>query len=113
MLNELGLVVLTALLSSLFTLGLARLALDHWKRRNLQRMLTEVGDVVERRVRAGAIQAGEDLLPEVKKRIQESFEHAILGLASGGTVERSLEEAAKSGARKLGERLDSILGGRK
>ncbi len=110
MIVEFGFAVLTATLSSAFTLLAARVTLDRYTRRILQQRLEHAGEEIERRVRAGAVKAGQDLLPEVKKRLRESFEEAVASLGSSKTVEQAVQGMARSGARVLGEQIDTLLG---
>jgi hypothetical protein len=100
MLEQLAVIVLTAALSSVFTLALAE--------RVLRARLRDAGDEIERRVRAGAIQAGEELLPQVRDRVREGFEAAIASMASR-SIGEALQDIAKSSGRVFGG-LDGLFG---
>lgn len=97
--------VLTALLASVFTLLLGKLALDRWGRELAKQWLAQAAETVEQRVRAGAEAAGRDLMPEVRTRVREGVEDAVVALASGSPMGRSLLEIQRGGAAALVERL--------
>jgi hypothetical protein len=110
MLAELGIAVLTAVLSSLLTLVLAKLALDRWGSGYAQSKLDHASGELERRLQAAAMKAGEDLLPELQQRVRAGFEEALASLASGKPFEKSMQEAARAGVRAIGDGLDALLG---
>ncbi|MGH7898852.1 MAG: hypothetical protein ACREQQ_12930 [Candidatus Binatia bacterium] len=103
MLEELATIVLTAALSSVFTLLLAE--------RVLRARLRDAGDEIQKRVRAGALQAAEEMLPEVRDRVREGFEAAIASMASR-SIGEALQDIAKSGGRIFGG-LDGLFGKKK
>jgi hypothetical protein len=105
-LEAIALAALTAVLSSVLTLVLAKLALDDPAAPAVERRLEEASLEIERRVRAGALQAAEEVLPELRRRVQEGFEQGVVALASGSLLERSVTERARS----LTGRLDAIFG---
>ncbi len=113
MLAEIGWSGLTALLSSVFTIALAKVALDRWGARFVRQRIEEAEAEIERRVRAGAVKAGQDLLPELGVRLQEAFEQALISLATGNTLERTMHGAATAGVRTLGERLQALFRGKR
>lgn len=108
MLEQLAAIVLTAILSSVFTLALAKWAVDRWGGSVLKKVIADAGPEVERRVRAGAVKAGEELLPKVRDKVREGFEAAISSAASRGVGE-TLKEVTKSAPRVLDD-LDALLG---
>ncbi|HEX4896157.1 MAG TPA: hypothetical protein VFV11_07490 [Solimonas sp.] len=101
-------VLVTAVLSSLFTWGLAWLYFRHRLQARLeaetQRLLAEF----ETRVHAGVLRAGRELLPELRAEVREGFLDALKGSPTAGLVEDAAG-AVKTGADLVGG-LASMLG---
>lgn len=79
MLAEIGWALVTAALSSVFTLAAAKLVLDRWGSRFVQRKL----------------------------------EDALVSIAGGRAVERTVDELMKQTTRTIGEGIDALLGRRR
>ncbi len=105
--------VVTAVLSSLLTLALAKLVLDRWGERYAKKQIDLASGELERRLRAVALQAGEDMLPELQRRVRAGFEEALQSFASGKPFEKTMEQAARTGLRSLAEGLDALMGRKK
>jgi hypothetical protein len=103
-------VVLTAALSSLFTIGLAWLLFDRYGKWWLDRRVAELAKEAEERVRSGAVRAGEELLPGVREQIREGFEDAVASVASGGAADKTVERFAQLSASALGASLGRLFG---
>ncbi len=110
MITEIGIAVLTAVLSSVLTLTLARWEIKRRQERVLATLFDRAGTEVERRVRAGAKQAGEDLLPLLGEKVREGFEQAIVALATGKPADLALQELGKTAVRTIGEGIDALFG---
>ena len=113
MLAEIVRALLTAVLSSVFTLVLAKLLIDRWASRYAQSKLDLAGGELEKRLRTAALQAGEELMPALQARVRAGFEEAIQSIASGRPLEKKMQDAAKAGVRALGEGIDALLGRKK
>ena len=110
---DIGTAVVTAVLSSLLTLALAKLILDRWGERYARKQFDLAAGELERRVRAAALQAGEDMLPELQRRVRAGFEEALQSFAAGKPFEKTMEQAARMGLRSLAEGLDALMGRKK
>lgn len=101
-------VLLTAVLSSLFTWGLAWLFYERRLRAALESRTQALLADFEARVHAGVVRAGRELLPEFRSEVREGFVEALRGSQTAGLVEDAAG-AVKSGADLVGG-LASMLG---
>jgi hypothetical protein len=107
---DLGTAIVAAILSSVFTLGLGKLLLDRYGERYARRQLDLAAGELERRFRAAAAEAAEEMLPELQRRVRAGFEEALHSFAAGKPFEKTLEQAANAGLRALSEGLESLVG---
>lgn len=101
-------VVVTAVLSSLCTLGLAWWVYETRLRRRLESRMEEMADILEERVHKGVKDAGIELLPEFQKRVEDGFRDAM-----GSLPEKGANTIAKAGASLIGGGLNTLFGGRR
>lgn len=107
--NSALIILLTALLSSVLTLGILalvarRMILPKLKLWIQQEMLPEFRE----QVKSGAIDSGETLLPQFRENVREGFNDAIRDQMAG----QVFEDAAKSVAKKMENGLGAIWGKR-
>lgn len=76
----LGLIVATALASSLATLGLGWLMFECWLRPRLERRWVAMAEQLEARVKAGVGAAGQELLEPLRAQVRGGVEEAATGL---------------------------------
>lgn len=103
--STLLLMLASALLSSVVTLGLGYALYRLWGERKLGGELLVIQDEFEGRVRRGVLAAGRELLPELRKEVAGGFQDALQQSRAAGLA----EDAAKvvTGAAGL---LESGLG---
>ena len=107
---DIGTAIVTAVLSSVLTLGAAKLMLDQWGKRYARKQFDLAAEELERRVRSAATKAGEDMLPELQRRVRAGFEEALAAFMAGRPFEKTMQEAAKSGLRSITDGLDALMG---
>jgi len=76
----LGLIVATALVSSLATLALGWLLFERWLRPQLERRWAALAELLEARVKAGAGAAVQELLEPLRAQVRGGVEDAAAGL---------------------------------
>jgi len=74
------LIVVTALASSLCTLGLGLVVFQRWVRPRLEARLQAFADLLEARVKAGAGAAGQELLEPLRAQARGGLEEAAIEL---------------------------------
>ncbi|MGH8454484.1 MAG: hypothetical protein ACRES4_00310 [Nevskiales bacterium] len=99
--------VVTAVLSSLCTLGLAWWLYESRLRRRLEARMQELADILEARVHKGVKEAGIELLPAFQERVEAGFKNAMASLP-----EKGASAVAKAGASLIGEGLSGLFGRR-
>lgn len=97
--------VCTAVVTSLATLGLAWLLYETRLRPRLERRIEELADLLETRVHKGVKDAGIELLPAFQERVEAGFRDAMASLP-----EKGASTIAKAGANLLGEGLNTLFG---
>jgi hypothetical protein len=107
MLTSLLMVVLTAVLSSLCTLGVAGWFYQARLRERLDRRVEALAEELERRVHDGVKAAGIELLPAFQERVEAGFKNAMASLP-----EKGASAVAKAGASLIGEGLNTLFGRR-
>ena len=107
---DIGTAIVTAVLSSALTLGVAKLLLDRFGERYARRQLDLAAGELERRLRAAALAAGEEMMPELQRRVRAGFEEALKSFAAGKPFEKTMEQAARAGLRALNDGLQSLMG---
>lgn len=105
MLTPIVMLVCTALLSSLFTLGLAWWLYESRLRSRMEKRMEELADILETRVHKGVKDAGIELLPAFQERVEAGFKDAMAGLP-----EKGASTIAKAGANLIGEGLNTLFG---
>lgn len=106
-------IVVTALLSSAFTLIFAYALYKVVFEKQLDRYVDELAEEFQKRVHDGAIDAGEELMPEFRDNVKEGFTEAISSISTVGVVENTAKGVAKTGADIVGEGLNTLLGRRR
>lgn len=106
------LILITALVTSIVTLCLAAVVYKVFLAGRIERRAEQIGDDLEQRVRAGVMQAGEDLLPKFREQVALGFKDALAAAARGEHVEESVRAMARSGADLLEEGLGALFGRR-
>jgi hypothetical protein len=107
MLISVMLVLGTAVLSSLCTLGFAWWLYEARLRERLDRRVEALAEELERRVHAGVKAAGIELLPAFQERVEAGFKNAMASLP-----EKGASAVAKAGANLIGEGLNTLFGRR-
>lgn len=105
MLTPLMTIVLTAILSSLCTLGLTYWLYEARLRNRLELRLQELADIFEARVHKGVKEAGIELLPAFQERVEAGFKAAMTSLPEAGAT-----TLAKVGASLISGSLNTLLG---
>ncbi|MEN8718889.1 MAG: hypothetical protein ABF296_01355 [Oceanococcaceae bacterium] len=107
--SPLVMIALTALASSLTTVVLVGVIL-HWRGdRWLAATQRSAGEELERRVREGAVAAGEELLPRFRAEVTQGFVDALKKAPSSEVAGDALNTLAQSGADAVMSGLDSLL----
>ena len=101
--------LITALCSALFTGALALLWYRLYLRGELEAELRKMEEEFERRVTAGALAAGEALLPKFREQVSLGFQDALAKSHAAGLVEGAAG-AVNIGTNILGAGLASFLG---
>lgn len=110
MLTQIAIIFGTALLSSSLTLGLVYLIYQaSWKKR-LYAEMDEYADIIKQKLKEGAIEAGEELLPDFRAHVREGFKEAMTDSLKGELLERSAREVARSGSDLVESGLNLLLG---
>ncbi len=99
------LLVSTAILTSLVTLGLAWWLYEARLRPRLESRLEELADLLEARVHKGVKDAGMELLPAFQERVEAGFRNAMTSLP-----EKGANTIAKAGANLIGGGLNTLFG---
>ena len=107
---DLGTAVVAAALSSALTLGIAKLVLDRYGELWARRQLDLAAGELEQRLRAAALAAGGELMPEVQRRVRAGVEEAFQSFTAGKPLEKTMEHAAKAGLRALNDGLQTLMG---
>lgn len=107
MLISVVMLVATAVLSSLCTLGLAWWLYESRLRSRLEARMEELADILEARVHKGVKDAGIDLLPAFQERVEAGFKDAMTSLP-----EKGASTIARAGANLIGEGLNTLFGRR-
>lgn len=100
------LIVATALGTAITTLVLGYAYYLLFVRKRMERRMMEMADIVQDRVKRGALEAGEELLPQFREKVTEGFKQALREFPTG-----ELRSKAKSGIDLVEESLSTILGG--
>lgn len=106
---SIALAIVTALLSSACTWLIAWAFFKFRLEKQVDQLKAEIGQEVEERVRAGALQAGEELLPRFRNEVREGFLDAMKSWPSSGVVSEAARNVAKTGADILGAGFDNLL----
>ncbi|HXG28453.1 MAG TPA: hypothetical protein VNJ47_06370 [Nevskiales bacterium] len=107
MLTSILLMLGTAVLSSLCTLGLAWWFYQAQLRERLDRRIEALAGELERRVHDGVKAAGIELLPAFQARVEAGFKDAMASLP-----EKGASAVAKASASLIGEGLNTLFGRR-
>ncbi len=110
LLQQVLLVVGTAILSSALT-WLSALLLFRWKlKERLKAELDELGDAMKERLRAGVLEAGRELKPEFRDEVREGFKEALASAMAGDLIEQSAKQAVQKGSTIVESGLRFLMG---
>lgn len=111
MTSTLGIILATAVVTSLLTVTLIALFAVKWLLPKIQQSRGEIMNEFRQNVRDGALDAGTDLLPKFREQVKKGFEDAIRGTTTGQMMEGA-RSVAKGGAGIFEEGLSTLLGKR-
>lgn len=109
MLNQAFVIAATAFLSALATWALAYLWYELRLQAQLNAMLAETQNEFERRVKKGVLEAGEELLPQLREQVRRGFEDALAKSETANVVE-SAAGVVNLGTDIISSSLSSFLG---
>lgn len=89
MLHDVMLVLLIALMSSVFTLLLAYILYRRILEPQLDQRLAQIQIELEERVKSGAFAAGQELLPDLREQVKLGFTDALSQSHTAGLVEET------------------------
>ena len=107
--NSAVLIVTTAVATSATTLALAYALYAAHVRNELDAKLLEVQDEFEKRVKAGVLAAGRELLPELRREVSEGFRDVLKESHAAGIAEGTAKIVAGS-TDLLVDGLSNLLG---
>lgn len=85
----------TAILSSLLTLTLVALVTKYLLLPKLQIYIEqELLPAAQERVRDGALEAGEELIPSIREKVKQGITDALVGAATGSVIEKAAGNVA-------------------
>lgn len=102
-------VVVTALASSALTLVLGWLAWRVWGRPQFDAELLKMQDEFERRVRAGVLAAGQELLPAFREQVSAGFADVLKESHAAGIAEGTAKIVTGSTGLVM-DRLSDLFG---
>jgi hypothetical protein len=102
-------ILATAFATSAVTLALAWLAFRFWARPRLAAELEASQQEFERRVKAGVLAAGHELLPALREQVRLGFEDALKGSHAVNIAEGTAKIVSGS-ADLLVDRLGNLFG---
>lgn len=102
-------IVATALATAGVTLGLAWIGYRLWGQRRVEAELARIQDEFERRVKAGVLAAGEELLPALREQVRLGFTDALRSSRAAGLAEGTAKVVADS-ADLLVDGLGNLFG---
>lgn len=102
-------ILASALLSSLLTAIALLLVYKLHLRGELDQLLSQTQLEFERRVKLGAVAAGEELLPKFREQVSLGFQDALAKSQTAGLMEKGAG-AMNLGADLLGNSLGAFLG---
>lgn len=98
MMSQLGVVIATALLSSLFTLGIGYMVLNRYMRKQYEAGLKEA----IRRINA-------EVGPEIQTRVKQGVREGVKALSSREVLKETTWNMAKTGAELVNEGIKPFL----
>ena len=101
--------VVTALASSVLTLGLGWLAYRAWAQPRLDAELLRIQEAFEQRVRSGVLAAGHELLPALREQVKLGFQDALKDSHAAGIAEGAAKVVTGS-ADLLADGLGNLFG---
>lgn len=100
------LVLITALTTAVTTLVLGYVVYLLVIRKKMERRMMEMADIIQDRVRRGALEAGEELLPKFREKVTEGFKQALREWSAS-----DFRTKARTGMSMVEESLNSLLSG--
>lgn len=102
------LIVATAVTTSFATLAMAYLVYVLFVRKRMEKRMQELAETVQERVRAGAVEAGTELLPRFREQVTEGFKRALREWSTN-----DFRKMTRTGRDMVEESLNTLLGGTK
>jgi len=102
MLTHLLSIVLTALLSSICTLGLAYWIIRRHLTHRLEEEIEAASELIREKVEEGLEEAGRELLPEFREEVREGFKQAMVDTMTGDLIDQT--------ARRVVQKSSGIVG---
>ena len=109
MLENIALVIGTAVLSSTLTLIMAYVLYKMKLKAKLMAELDELADVMKVKLRDG-VEAGLELLPRFRSEVREGFKEAINSTVKGELLEENVKSAVKTGSNIMETGLNILMG---
>jgi hypothetical protein len=103
-------IFVTALLSSILTLGLAYFLYQRRLKNDLEARLNELSGEFKERVRQGVIEAGMELLPKFRAEVREGFKEAISDTVKSNIIEKTAKSMADIGGALMDTSLKTLFG---
>ncbi len=110
MLENIALVIGTAVLSSTLTLIMAYVLYKMKLKAKLMAELDELADVMKVKLRDGVEEAGLELLPRFRSEVREGFKEAINSTVKGELLEENVKSAVKTGSNIMETGLNILMG---
>lgn len=100
------LVILTAVVTAVTTLLLGYAVYVLFVRKKMEHRMMEMAEIVQDRVRRGALEAGEELLPKFREKVTEGFKQALREWSTS-----DFRTKARTGMSMVEESLNTLLSG--
>lgn len=106
--------LLAGLCSAALTLGVGYLLFAAYLKKRIYRELSvelaELSDTIKTKLRAGVLEAGQELLPEFREEVREGFKEALTAVASGDIIEQTARNMASKSQTIVEQGLGMLLG---
>ena len=103
-------IILSSLLSSVITILILTILYKIKLKKILKKELDQISDQIETRVSRGVMDAGNRLLPELRKEVGEGLKDAMSAALSGEFIEKTAQSAVKTGTTIMESGLNILLG---
>lgn len=103
-------ILLSALLSSCFTLLGFYFLFRIFLNRRLKRQLDESALLIKKRLQEGVLEAAKDILPEFREEVRQGFTEALSRALSGEIIPQTARQLAKNSQGIVEQGLSFLLG---